>query len=244
MPHTWHTACSGWGGLWAWVWSWSGWRLPPCRLFRGCCSSCTETWGGLGQDEWAGHKDKQRMTVNTHKSLLFQWFIEDIWPWRNVRITGITGTSFISASAFHLWVLEPHLQPLHSHEPSLFVTTCGREETQQVSGHVVHGLPAVQLIPENIQHVVLHTLCQFIIPATQKWPISPIQKLSQKLPLHQYGTLWYLGMICPSSSGLSFSSAISSSVWLSSSSGVEGWGLLPRRRSRNSILANEGNILR
>lgn len=39
--------------------------------------------------------------------------------------------------------------------------------------------------------------------------------------------LTYLGMSCPSCSGLSFSSAISSSVWLSSSSVSDGWGLLP-----------------
>lgn len=43
----------------------------------------------------------------------------------------------------NLWVLEPHLQPLHSHESSLFEATCGCEQAQQVSGHVVHWLPAV-----------------------------------------------------------------------------------------------------
>lgn len=64
----------------------------------------------------------------------------------------------------YLWVLEPHLQPLHSHESSLFVAARGCEQTQQVSGHVVHRLPAVQLIPEDVKHIVLHTLCQFIIP--------------------------------------------------------------------------------
>lgn len=46
---------------------------------------------------------------------------------------------------------------------------------------------------------------------------------------HLGGQFSYLGITCPSSSGLSFSSAISNSVWLSSSSGVEGWGLLPKR---------------
>lgn len=65
---------------------------------------------------------------------------------------------------FHLWVLEPHLQPLHRHESCLFVATCGCEQTQQVSGHIVHRLPAVQLIPEDIKHIVLHTLCKFVIP--------------------------------------------------------------------------------
>lgn len=48
--------------------------------------------------------------------------------------------------------------------------------------------------------------------------------------------LSYLGMICPSSSGLSFSSAISSSVWLSSSSGVDGWGLLPKNKTQRQSI--------
>lgn len=59
----------------------------------------------------------------------------------------------------HLWVLEPHFQPLHSHEPCLFVATCGRKQTQQISRHVVHWLPAVQLIPEDVKYVVFHALC-------------------------------------------------------------------------------------
>lgn len=46
-------------------------------------------------------------------------------------------------------------------------------------------------------------------------------------------------MTCPSSSGLSFSSAISSSVWLSSSSGVEGWGLLPTIKTKGDVLKDQ-----
>lgn len=68
----------------------------------------------------------------------------------------------------HLRVLEPHLQPLHSHETCLFVATRGCEQTKQVSGYVVHRLPAVQLIPEDVKHVVLHTLCKFVIPTARQ----------------------------------------------------------------------------
>lgn len=64
----------------------------------------------------------------------------------------------------NLRVLEPHLEPLDSHEPRLFVTTRGSQKTKQVARHVVHRLPAVQLILEDVKNVVLHTFCQFIIP--------------------------------------------------------------------------------
>lgn len=53
-------------------------------------------------------------------------------------------------SSSHLWILQPHLQPLHSHKPHLLVATGGSEQTQQVTGHIVHGLPAVQLVLQDI----------------------------------------------------------------------------------------------
>jgi len=82
------------------------------------------------------------------------------WAWHVVYIPGPFRT--------HFWVLEPHLQPLHGHEPSLFVATRGREQTQQVPWHVVHRLPAVQLIPQDVEHVVFHALCQFIVPTVRQ----------------------------------------------------------------------------
>lgn len=82
----------------------------------------------------------------------------------SVTITTVqySGADFSYSS--NLWVLQPHLQPLHSHESSLFVAARSCEQTQQISGHVVHRLPAVQLIPEDVQHIVLHTLCQLLVP--------------------------------------------------------------------------------
>lgn len=90
---TWHTACSGWGGLWVWVGSLSGWRSPPYRLFRGCCNSCTSTWGGPELDEstantakgrlkkkwsemteyWVTRGNNQKITVQARRSGLRPW---------------------------------------------------------------------------------------------------------------------------------------------------------------------------
>lgn len=64
----------------------------------------------------------------------------------------------------YLRVLEPHLQPLHGQKTGLFVAASCGEQTQQIPGHVVHRLPAVQLIPQDVQHIVFHTLCQLLIP--------------------------------------------------------------------------------
>lgn len=88
---------------------------------------------------------------------------------------------------YYLWVLKPHLQPLHSHESCLFVATCGCEKTEQISGHVVHGLPAVQLISEDIQHVVLHAFSQFFIPSVLWKKLRRFKIINNLLKFFVYG---------------------------------------------------------
>lgn len=94
-----------------------------------------------------------------------------------------------------------------------------------------------------MQYVPVYSLCFALrcFWTVNKYVITMIISAQEsenqtKCSLHDiFLVMTYLGIDCPSSSGLSFSSAISSSAWLSSSSGVEGCGLLPANRTSHEV---------
>lgn len=64
----------------------------------------------------------------------------------------------------HLGVLQPHLQLLHGHQPHLLVAAGGGEQPQEVPRDAVDGLPAVELVAQHVQDVLLHALRQLLVP--------------------------------------------------------------------------------
>lgn len=68
------------------------------------------------------------------------------------------------AARTHLGVLQPHLQPLHGQQPHFLVAAGGREQAQEVPGHAVDGLAAVELVTKHVQDVLFHTVCELIVP--------------------------------------------------------------------------------